>query len=122
MGRNQRAGLRRNQAWSLKLKKVYLFVGFVFVCLVVVFTATKIFGMPTGYLRTIPRVYTYKVVREFYHDPDAFTQGLQFEVIKDPVNGTTRDIFLESTGLYGESTLSGQWNYPKKEENESFKR
>ncbi len=42
-----------------------------------------------------PAVYTYKVVKTYYHDPKAFTQGLTFE-----------DGFLyESTGLHGISTL-----------------
>lgn len=40
-------------------------------------------------------VYTYKVVKEFPHDPEAFTQGLYF-----------RDgLFYEGTGLYGRSSL-----------------
>jgi len=42
-----------------------------------------------------PAVYTYRVVRRFQHDPNAFTQGLLWS------NGS----LFESTGLYGESTL-----------------
>ncbi len=42
----------------------------------------------------IPR-FTYTVIREFPHDPQAFTQGLVWE------NG----ILWESTGKYGESTI-----------------
>lgn len=40
-------------------------------------------------------VYTYRIVNEYPHDPDAFTQGLVFEDGK----------FLEGTGLYGRSSL-----------------
>jgi glutaminyl-peptide cyclotransferase len=42
-----------------------------------------------------PEEYTFKVVREFPHDPTAFTQGLAY-----------RDgYFYEGTGLHGESSL-----------------
>lgn len=39
--------------------------------------------------------YTYQVIREYPHQQDAFTQGLVF----------TEQYFLESTGLYGQSSL-----------------
>ncbi|KAL2613129.1 hypothetical protein R1flu_024821 [Riccia fluitans] len=42
------------------------------------------------------RVYGYEIVREFDHDPRAFTQGLLYSG-----NGT----LYESTGLYGQSTV-----------------
>ena len=42
-----------------------------------------------------PAVYTYKVVKTYYHDPKAFTQGLAFE----------KSLLYESTGLQGSSTL-----------------
>jgi len=42
-----------------------------------------------------PAAYTYKVVKTYRHDPNAFTQGLVFE------NG----FLYEGTGLYGSSTL-----------------
>ncbi|MCS7143786.1 MAG: glutaminyl-peptide cyclotransferase [Archaeoglobaceae archaeon] len=42
-----------------------------------------------------PRVYTYRIVKIYPHDPNAFTQGLVFE------DGH----LYESTGLYGCSTL-----------------
>jgi glutamine cyclotransferase len=41
------------------------------------------------------KAYTYKVVRTYPHDPNAFTQGLVFD------NG----LLYEGTGLYGSSTL-----------------
>ncbi|KAL0928183.1 hypothetical protein M5K25_000052 [Dendrobium thyrsiflorum] len=44
----------------------------------------------------IPRFYTFDVVNEFPHDPEAFTEGLLYVG-----NGT----LLESTGLYGKSTV-----------------
>src|SRR5688572_3843938 len=44
---------------------------------------------------TRPTIYGYEVVRQYPHDPEAFTQGLLF-----------RDGFLyESTGLTGRSSL-----------------
>ncbi len=47
-----------------------------------------------GVRQPVP-VYTYKVINTFPHDPNAFTQGLEFE------NG----IMYEGTGLYGESSI-----------------
>lgn len=44
-------------------------------------------------------VYTYEIVRELPHDPEAFTQGLEFSVYKG------RDVFWESTGNYGKSQV-----------------
>jgi glutamine cyclotransferase len=43
----------------------------------------------------VPRKYAYRVVRQFPHDPEAYTQGLFFE------NG----YLYESTGLEGKSSL-----------------
>jgi hypothetical protein len=40
-------------------------------------------------------VHSYEVLQRYPHDPDAFTQGLQY------VDG----ILYEGTGIYGESTL-----------------
>lgn len=47
--------------------------------------------------RHFPIVYEYKIVNEYPHDPEAFTQGLEYND-KD-------DTFWESTGLNGESSL-----------------
>ncbi|KAI0530505.1 hypothetical protein KFK09_000049 [Dendrobium nobile] len=44
----------------------------------------------------IPHFYSFDVVNEFSHDPEAFTQGLLYDG-----NGT----LLESTGIYGKSTV-----------------
>ena len=46
---------------------------------------------PTG---TVP-LYTYRIVRTFPHDPNAFTQGLQF------LDG----VLYEGTGLNGRSSI-----------------
>jgi glutamine cyclotransferase len=42
-----------------------------------------------------PLSYTYEIINSYFHDPNAFTQGLEFN------NG----FLFESTGLYRESTL-----------------
>jgi glutaminyl-peptide cyclotransferase len=42
-----------------------------------------------------PLLYTYKVIAEYPHDPDAFTQGLVY----------TNGVLYEGTGLYGRSSL-----------------
>lgn len=42
-----------------------------------------------------PEIYTYEIVNDYPHDPNAFTQGLEYH------NG----FLYESTGQYGESTL-----------------
>ncbi len=43
----------------------------------------------------IPTIYTYEIVNEYPHDPNAFTQGLVY------LDG----ILIEGTGLYGHSSL-----------------
>lgn len=40
-----------------------------------------------------PQLYTYDVVQEYPHDPDAFTQGLEYDRSGD------LQFFWESTGL-----------------------
>lgn len=50
-----------------------------------------------------PDLYGYRVVREFPHQPDAFTQGLEFErrceqTSADGKAGQCRDVLWESTG------------------------
>ncbi|KAL3151763.1 hypothetical protein ABBQ38_012739 [Trebouxia sp. C0009 RCD-2024] len=45
----------------------------------------------------------YSIVQTYPHDPNAFTQGLEYDTI---CNSTScQDIFWESTGLYGKSTV-----------------
>jgi glutaminyl-peptide cyclotransferase len=46
------------------------------------------------YFNSIPR-YSYNIINTYPHDVGAFTQGLVYE----------KDIFYESTGGFGESTL-----------------
>lgn len=54
---------------------------------------------PTPLLSSIPpdlsSLASYKVIRQYPHDPQAFTQGLVYD----------EGIFFESTGLYGQSSL-----------------
>jgi hypothetical protein len=45
------------------------------------------------------RMYTYEVVRALPHDAKAFTQGLEYEKYKG------REVFWESTGIYGKSQV-----------------
>lgn len=49
-----------------------------------------------------PTLFTFNIVKEFNHDPEAFTQG--FEVYHSGVPGT-KPTFIESTGLRGRSTV-----------------
>lgn len=42
-----------------------------------------------------PTYYTYKIINEYPHDPDAFTQGLVY----------AHGVLYEGTGLYGDSSL-----------------
>ncbi|EFJ43996.1 hypothetical protein VOLCADRAFT_95857 [Volvox carteri f. nagariensis] len=46
-----------------------------------------------------------RVVADYPHDPKAFTQGLQFDRECDDDNKTCFDIFWESTGLNGRSSI-----------------
>lgn len=55
-----------------------------------------------------PNLFTYNVVAEYPHDPEAFTQGLEFERrCKDKPSPASacRNILWESTGLNGRSTV-----------------
>jgi glutamine cyclotransferase len=74
-------------------------------------TATETISSTTTSARS-PTVYTFEIVKEYPHDPAAFTQGLQFDHYCPPststsTNSTTncRDVFWESTGNYGQSTV-----------------
>ncbi|CAK0785857.1 hypothetical protein CVIRNUC_009069 [Coccomyxa viridis] len=46
-----------------------------------------------------PQLYSYDIIETYPHDPNAFTQGLDY----DKVDGA--DAFWESTGMYGQSTV-----------------
>ncbi|EIE19700.1 glutamine cyclotransferase [Coccomyxa subellipsoidea C-169] len=50
-------------------------------------------------LPATPQLFTYDVVKEYPHDPDAFTQGLQFD------RAGATEFFWESTGMHGQSTV-----------------
>eukprot|EP00879_Flechtneria_rotunda_P020820 GHRR01021918.1.p1 GENE.GHRR01021918.1~~GHRR01021918.1.p1 ORF type:complete len:259 (+),score=42.76 GHRR01021918.1:662-1438(+) len=52
-----------------------------------------------------PELYGYKVVAEYPHDPNAFTQGLQFDTVCTTAGGDCREVFWESTGQYGKSSM-----------------
>ena len=45
-----------------------------------------------------PELLTYKVVNEFPHDPEAFTQGLQFDRACEGDGSSCKDVLWESTG------------------------
>lgn len=45
-----------------------------------------------------PELLTYRIVRELPHDPEAFTQGLQYDVACTADGSNCTDIFWESTG------------------------
>ncbi|MBZ9729432.1 glutaminyl-peptide cyclotransferase [Salegentibacter sp. JZCK2] len=47
------------------------------------------------YNNQAPKAYTYKVIKEYPHDGEAYTQGLEFH----------QDTLYESTGQYGNSSL-----------------
>ncbi|GAB4818412.1 hypothetical protein N2152v2_005458 [Parachlorella kessleri] len=52
-----------------------------------------------------PELLTYKVVQEFPHDPEAFTQGLQYDRACAADGFSCKDILWESTGLNGRSSV-----------------
>lgn len=48
----------------------------------------------------------YSITQTYPHDPNAFTQGLEYDQTCDSANPPScQDIFWESTGLYGQSTV-----------------
>lgn len=52
-----------------------------------------------------PQLFTYEVVAEFPHDPKAFTQGLEYYEWCTSQGGTCAQLFYESTGLLGRSSV-----------------
>lgn len=51
-----------------------------------------------------PTLYTYAIKAEFPHDAGAFTQGLEYHENCEQ-NGPCKQVFFESTGLRGKSTV-----------------
>lgn len=48
----------------------------------------------------------YSIIQTYPHDPNAFTQGLEYDRICNSTDASScQDIFWESTGLYGQSTV-----------------
>ena len=70
-------------------------MGLLLVAVALLLGATILIWQNDSPANTTPVLYTYDIINEYPHDPDAFTQGLIFE------NG----VLYESTGLYGHSTL-----------------
>lgn len=66
-----------------------------FAAFIVLLASVLIISCSNSKTSETPAVYTYKVVKTYYHDPKAFTQGLAFE----------KGLLYESTGLQGSSTL-----------------
>lgn len=54
---------------------------------------------------TEPTLWTYSVTAEYPHDSQAFTQGLQFDRVCDDDSKACYDVFWESTGLNGRSSI-----------------
>ena len=52
-----------------------------------------------------PAIFDYEIVGEYPHDPQAFTQGLEFGRACGNEAGQCTEFFWESTGLRGRSTV-----------------
>ncbi|GAX83974.1 hypothetical protein CEUSTIGMA_g11398.t1 [Chlamydomonas eustigma] len=52
-----------------------------------------------------PKVLSYHVVAEYPHDHSAFTQGLEHDRLCNNTTQECLDVFWESTGLYGQSSV-----------------
>jgi glutamine cyclotransferase len=52
-----------------------------------------------------PQLFRYVVMKEYDHDPAAFTQGLLYEEQCDDKGKACKEVIFESTGLYGQSTI-----------------
>jgi len=74
------------------MRKIYICA---VAAVILVLSSVMLVLLNTAPANTTPRHYTYDIVNVYYHDKNAFTQGLVFE------NG----VLYESTGLYGASTL-----------------
>lgn len=66
------------------------------VCVLFFYSVSSNMGSAVGLEPNIDRIYGIEVVNAFPHDPAAFTQGLLYE---------GNDTLLESTGLYGHSSV-----------------
>jgi hypothetical protein len=59
-----------------------------------------------GGLGGLPTLFKVQVMAELPHDAGAFTQGLQYDVVCDDEEGAAcREVFWESTGLRGRSSV-----------------
>ena len=69
-------------------------------------TSSSNIPTPTPAHGIAPVLYTYRVVREFYHDPSAFTQGLLYANV-DAGNKKSggRGLLYESTGMIGRTSV-----------------
>ena len=56
-------------------------------------------AIPAAGTASSPKLYTFKLLAEFDHDPNAFTQGLLCSEKPDC------ETFYESTGLYGQTSV-----------------
>lgn len=69
------------------------------ILLIIIFAITStgivLLVLDNDSIQDTPQNYTYEIINSFSHDPNAFTQGLEFE------NGN----LYESTGLFAQSTL-----------------
>lgn len=79
------------------LRCLFAASGAAVLCAALVGSASTYGALAVGGAGVTPALYSYEVVAEYPHDPDAFTQGL--------VWSAGDGALWESTGLYGESEL-----------------
>lgn len=91
----QRLGNNTGEAFELSLEKQKMGLRKIHAQ---IFTGKKEYTVAADVLHlaaTAPKLYTYKIINEYPHDMDAYTQGLEF----------VGDTLYESTGQYGKSSL-----------------
>ncbi|GFP81014.1 glutaminyl-peptide cyclotransferase [Phtheirospermum japonicum] len=73
-----------------------LFSAVFFICILILLSISSNARSAVGSNSIIDRIYSVEVVKEFPHDPNAFTQGLLY---------AGNDTLFESTGLNGQSSV-----------------
>eukprot|EP00884_Botryococcus_braunii_P017315 jgi/Botrbrau1/4267/Bobra.0390s0007.1 len=105
---------RQRGAWALEEYSLILVMASLGIFLVVMFVLWEVRQAQTGtsdlrYNRpAAPSLYHATVVQSYPHDPTAFTQGLEYDLLcpQGPSHPQTcTEVFWESTGMYGKSTV-----------------
>lgn len=68
--------------------------------LIFIFLEQILSTMVAAQFKSQPRLQSYQITNAFPHDPEAFTQGLEYDEICDESSENCTDVLWESTGKF----------------------